>query len=519
MIRALLCVVLWAIAARTSAAQDAAAVAPVRPGLLAVQMPSFDELEPLVANQFREQRAAFERVAAQTQVSDKDLAAAYYALGRIGHAYEFFDTAEASYVNALRLTPQDSASLHLLGYLYQQTGRYDEAVERYSAARRAAPNDPVVRAHLAEVYLHVNRFADAGDIFQDLVDVFPVVARAGLGEIALRNGRFNEAVEHLEAAIARAPNAASIHYSLGMAYRGLGRLEQARSHLAHRASGSYHPADPLVDSLTSLLRGERAHVVLGRRAYEAGEFEDARAAFAKAVEAVPSSAEARVGLGMALAQIGNVAPSIEQLEAALRLDPDNTTAHTTLGVIFMRLGRDPEALAHLQASFRREPAEETAGPLIRLLLKLSRGDEALDAFSRARSFSLDDEGTVLGLSILLADRGRYRDAIELVDLANRQFPDRVRTATTLARLLAAAPDRTLRDGQRALTLATRVYEVQRSPVHGESLALALAELGRCQEAAKWMQRATADADRDGDSVTAARLRAEAPRYAASTCRP
>jgi tetratricopeptide (TPR) repeat protein len=126
---------------------------------------------------------------------------------------------------------------------------------------------------------------------------------------------------------------------------------------------------------------------------------------------------------------------------------------------------------------------------------------------------------VLGLSILLADRGRYRDAIELVDSANRQFPDRVRTATTLARLLAAAPDRTLRDGQRALTLATRVYEVQRSPVHGESLALALAELGRCQEAATWMQRATADADRDGDSVTAARLRAEAPRYAASTCRP
>jgi len=519
MIRALVFLVLWAIGATTSQAQEIGAIAPLRPELLAVPMPSFDELEPVVANQFREQRTAFERVATQVKVSDKDLAAAYYALGRICHAYDFFDAAEASYVNALRLTPQDGSALHLLGYLYQQTGRYDEAVERYSAARRAKPNDPVVRAHLGEVYLHVNRLADARDIFQDLVDVFPVVARAGLGEVALRNGRFSEAVEHLEAAVARAPNAASVHYSLGMAYRGLGRLEQARSHLSHRAAGSYHPADPLVDSLTTLVRGERAHVVLGRRAYEAGEFEDARAAFRKAVEAAPSSAEARVGLGMALAQIGTAAPAIEQLQAALRIDPDNTTAHTTLGVIFLRLGREPEALEHLRASFRREPAEETAGPLIRLLLKLSRSDEALDAFSRARSFSVDDEGTVLGLSILLADRGRFRDAIELVDSANRQFPERVRTATTLARLLAATPDRTLRDGQRALTLATRVYEAQRSPVHGESMAIALAELGRCQEAAAWMQRATAEADRDGDITTAARLRAEAPRYAGSPCRP
>ena len=61
--------------------------------------------------------------------------------------------------------------------------------------------------------------------------MFPAVARAGLGEIALREGRFNEAVDHLEAALERAPNAAQVYYSLGMAYRGQGRLEQARAQL------------------------------------------------------------------------------------------------------------------------------------------------------------------------------------------------------------------------------------------------------------------------------------------------
>jgi tetratricopeptide (TPR) repeat protein len=508
-------VLLFVVPAR-SYAQD---VEPVRAGLVAVPMPAPNELEPAVAEQLRAQRAAFAGVAGRANVSDRDLAAAYHALARLCHAYEFFDAAEASYANAIRLVPQEAASLHLLGYLYQQTGRYEEALVRYSAARRARPNDLAVRAHLADVYLQLNRLGDARQLFQELVDIFPAVARAGLGEIALREGRFDEAVQHLEAALARAPDAASVRYSLGMAYRGLGRLDQARSHLARRGTSTVRPADPVVDGLRTLLRGERAQMMLGRQAYEAGQFEAARAAFSKALEAAPSSAEARLGLGMALAQVDNAAGAIEQLEAALRLDADNTTAHTTLGLVLARVGRDRDAVDHLLRAFRRESTDETAGHLLRLLLKQGRSDEALDVFSRTRSLSADDEGTVLGLSILLADRQRYRDAIELLTSAERQFPDRVRTTTTLARLLAASPDRSLRDGARALALATRVYDAERSPAHAETMALALAELGRCAEAMTWMQRAIADADRTQASTTAVRLKSEAAKYAGAMCRP
>ena len=482
-------------------------------------MPSLDGLEAAVADQIREQRQAFESQTKRARVTDGDLASAYSALGRLCHAYEFFDAAEASYANAVRLTPRDATLPHLLGYLYQQTGRFEDALARYSDARRLQPTDPVIRAYLADVYLRLNRLADARALFQDLIEVYPAVARAGLGEIALREGRFSEAVQHLEAALDRAPDAASVHYSLGMAYRGLGRLDQARSHLARRGTSGLRPADPVVDALAALLRGERAQMILGRRAYEAGQFKEATAAFRKALEASPSSAEARVGLGMALAQMGNVAGATEQLEAALRLDADHTTAHATLGLVLARAGRDRDAVEHLLAAFRREPSDEVSGVLIRLLLKLSRGDEALEVLSRTRSFTPDDEGTVLGLAILLADRERYRDAIELLESASRELPDRVRTATTLARLLAASPDRSLRDGERALALATRVYEVERSATHGESVALALAELGRCREAATWMQRSIAEADRAGDAGSVARLRSEAPRYAADSCRP
>src|SRR5688572_10319321 len=165
-------------------------IEPVRPGLAAVPMPSLDGLEAAVADQFREQRQAFEKATSGARVSDRDLASAYSALARLGHAYEYLDAAEASYVNAIRLAPRDATLPHLLGALYQQTGRFEDALARYSDARRLQPNDPVIRVLLADVSLRLNRLADARALFQDLIEVYPAVARAGLGEIALREGRF-----------------------------------------------------------------------------------------------------------------------------------------------------------------------------------------------------------------------------------------------------------------------------------------------------------------------------------------
>jgi hypothetical protein len=76
----------------------------------------------------------------------------------------------------------------------------------------------------------------------------------------------------------------------------------------------------------------------------------------------------------------------------------------------------------------------------------------------------------------------------------------------------------VRNGQRAFDLATAVYEREPSPAHGETMAMALAELGRCDEAADWMRRAIEEADRT-NAAEATRLRGEAGTYAARPCRP
>jgi len=56
-------------------------------------------------------------------------------------------------------------------------------------------------------------------------------------------------------------------------------------------------------------------------------------------------------------------------------------------------------------------------------------------------------------------------------------------------------------------------------VHGETIALALAELGRCEEALSQMTRAIAEAEQANDASEAARLKGEMPKYESAPCRP
>jgi tetratricopeptide (TPR) repeat protein len=494
-------------------------LAPVRDSLLPVPQPRLDDLEPAVTEHIREAQQKTAGVLASGS-SSREQADAYGSLARVYHAYEFLDSAEPAYLNARRLASGNSEWPHLLGVLYQQTGRLDEAAEALAAARRLQPRDYAAAIHLGDVYMSLNRLVDAREQFQGVIDVFPAVARRGLGDVALRERKFAEAVEHYRAVLDRVPQADAMHYSLAMAYRGLGRIDEARAHLQRRGPAGVHVGDPVMVAVQSLVRGERAWVMRGRRAYEAGEFQAAAEAFTKALEAAPASVTARVNLGLSLSQLGDPTGAAEQFERALRLEADNRVARASLGILRARQGRDSQALDHLSAAFALAPGDAAVSrELTAVLLRLGRENDAIDVLTKARSFDPDDEDMLIGLSILLAKRERYLEAVNILGDANRRFPERAATATTLARLLASSPDVALRNGRRALEIATAVNDAEPSPAHGETIALALAELGRCSEALDWMKRAVASAERAKDPAEVARLGGEMAKYERAVCRP
>lgn len=493
--------------------------APAGRRLQPIPLPAIDDLEPAVAAQIREEGQRVSALASGARVGARDLADAYGALGQVLHVYEFFEPAELSYANAIRLAPGDARWPHLLGYLYQQTGRLNDAVEQFTAARRIQPADQAATVRLGDVYLDLNQLRDARQEFERVLEVFPALAQKGLGEVAIRERRFGDAARHFDLALQRVPTATSLHYSLAMAYRGLGRAADARSHMDKRGPGAIRIGDPVVDGLQALVRGERGLVVLGRRAYDVGQYKEAADAFAKAADAAPASATPRVNLGLAYLQLGNTAEAAQAFQAALRLEPTNAVAHAGWGGTLVREHKDAEAVPHFQAALDQSPDDViVARQLVGALVRLGRADAAIATLSRMRARDRDDEDALLGLVILLSDQHRYPEALTLLDDANRRAPDRPATATTLARLLASAPDRSLRDGRRALDLATQIHTSDPAPVHAETVAMALAELGRCEEARAWMMRALTAAQAARDSSEVLRLQAAAPQYDGAMCR-
>ena len=205
-----------------------------------------------------------------------------------------------------------------------------------------------------------------------------------------------------------------------------------------------------------------------------------------------------------------------------RVQPEDRAATVRLGQVYLGLNRLRGAREQFQSVLSVFPVLSRQGlgeVALRVLLRLGRQDEAIAMLTKSRTAKPDDEDIVVGLAILLAQKERFGEAVTLLDDANRQYPDRVATATTLARLLASSPDRSQRDGKRALDLATRVYETAPTPAHGETLALALAELERCDEALTWMKRAVAAAGQAGHAEETGRLTNEMRKYESVSCRP
>jgi hypothetical protein len=91
---------------------------------------------------------------------------------------------------------------------------------------------------------------------------------------------------------------------------------------------------------------------------------------------------------------------------------------------------------------------------------------------------------------------------------------------TLAYLLVASPVYEKRDGKRALELAQAAYATTGSVNHGVLVAMALAELGRCDEAATLVRQLTAKATAERKPELIGKLKIELNRYErVRPCRP
>jgi tetratricopeptide (TPR) repeat protein len=191
------------------------------------------------------------------------------------------------------------------------------------------------------------------------------------------------------------------------------------------------------------------HVMLGTQWRFAGDIDRSEAEFRRALQLAPESAAAQGGLAALLLDTGRVNQALPLFESALEKDPGNPQLHFNLGLTWARKG-DWSAAA--------------------------------GSFERAAQLSPNLVAAHVLLGSSLEHTGDFGGASKAYDEALVLDPANVQAANSLAWLLATAPDAEDRDGARAVELARGVVAIRSNAATLDTLAAALAEAGRFEEA-------------------------------------
>ena len=465
-----------------------------------VSLPDLALASESAQDQIRQHYASLLQAIEDAEMPPLALADEYGAMGNLLLAAEFFDVAETCYANAQALAPDDMRWPYYRGHVYRAKGAHDLAVASFERVLELRPDDVPALVWLGEENLAQDRPEAAELPLTTALSIRPGLAAAlsGLGRAALARREYARAVEYLGEALERAPQALSVHYPLAMAYRSLGKLDKAAAHLEQRGNTEILMADPLMQELSGLLRSVSAYETSGIRALEYGEWEAAAEFFREGIALQPDSASLRHRLGTALSLMGDVPGAREQFEEALRLSPEFAAAHYSLGVMMASDARYEDAIRRFEDAVRHEPDYVEALLLLGDLLRhLGPAEDALTHFERVITIDPGVAEARLGLALALVRLEHYAEARDRLTEGIRVLPDQPELVHALARLLAAAPDDAVRDGQRALSLMEGLIEQQRTVENAETMAMTLAELGRYDEAATLQRDVLATAREQG----------------------
>lgn len=319
-------------------------------------------------------------------------------------------------------------------------------IREFDSAVALLPTEPLVRRARG---LHLVATGDYRRAHQDLTIALAAASsdaqlQEAVGLACLMQHRYAEAVTALDRAVELAPVSAGPVAKRAEAYAGLGRMDRA-----------------LVDADTCVRLSNRAAEMLVLRAKVlrmAGELR-------RAGDDLDSVLEMREDDGEILRLKSEVAEAVGDVDSALQaarkrvsINPGDDDAALALAELFVRSGRYRDALARFT--------------------RVIEDDEGNHAARAGRGYA----AMVLG---------EHSIAFEDLSRAHHGHPSDAVVAINLAWLLATSPEDAIRDGRRAVAIATQVCDV----AHEEdwrtlsTLAAAHAESGNYREATRVMRLA------------------------------
>ena len=176
---------------------------------------------------------ANERLAVQAlarfQQLESNSTRSHILLGDIYHQLEREDDAQVEFQKALALEPGNPAAMLGSATAYLSNNNMDKAMETARTALERSPQDPELNMIVAETMVANNWFAEADPYLLKSLNVKPQLlghVHALMGKAYSETGRTKEAIEQLKMAES-SDETGSIHYLLAQLYRKIGDTKNA----------------------------------------------------------------------------------------------------------------------------------------------------------------------------------------------------------------------------------------------------------------------------------------------------
>lgn len=308
----------------------------------------------------------------------KQADAAFRAGYEAAHAGDL-EKARRSFAEVVRLEPKIPEGHAALGSVLLQLGRPVEAATELKRGLVLKPGDPDMEMNLGIAEVRMDKPDQALPLFQKLSArniALPAEVEIAYAQALTEAGQRPVALDRLRAAVAAAPDNATLH-----------------------------------DALGSLLAQER-------------QWTPAQAEFARAVELDPHLTAARLHLSVVLMQLNQPAEASTMLEAARGEQPEDIAVLNALALAYSAQGSYEKALPVAEEAMRLAPDSSAAAYQAALALQgLGREHEALPLFERMVTAEPKNADALTNYALALVQQGKAKDAIPLYKRAAELMPD------------------------------------------------------------------------------------------------
>lgn len=381
---------------------------------------------------------------------DNSVIDAHIALARLYMNTGKLDLAEKQCNTVLtEIDPHDYHAGIILSAIYEQKGKFGEAVKSIKQVLEKKADDVMAHTQLAFLYLKMSKYDEAYSEVERISKLTPAEqqsVRAAVsfikGRVMLHRKKYIDAIIHLQEAVVRLPKLVETHYMLAIALAEGGRIEEAKSEFQaaiNLAPEFVPPKLGLARLLTKkgwqketiklcndilVLEPENvdAMQILSVAYMRENDFKNAEEILSKISSIRPSMSD--VNVAYLSLESGQLSKCIHECEAIIKTNPKAVKVYDILGLAYIRRGSFDKGIEQFKKASELDVGSIISNMnLAKAYIITGNNKEAIKTLENLITLNSDNLSARALLSTLYEKEGDIGKAVNSLENVLRIDPD------------------------------------------------------------------------------------------------